>query len=105
MSELTGMKAISETKEVLGLVDRLRNLLCGQGESREEDLVGLERKPRERASGLPGSHPVFREDILLTARRDLLSIRQAVLARASRTRLLREIDYTIDQLDNVLAEM
>lgn len=105
MSETIGMKAISETREVLGLVDRLRSLLCGQGERREEDLVGLERKPRERASVLPGSHPVFREDILLTARRDLLSIRQAVLRGASRTNLLREIDYTIDQLDNVLAEM
>lgn len=105
MSETIGMRAISETKEVLGLVDRLRDLLCGQGGLREEDLVGLERKPRERAPGIPGSHPVFREDVLLTARRDLLSIRQAILAGASRTRLLREIDYTIDRLDNVLAEM
>ena len=105
MSETIGMKAIRETKEVLGLVDRLRGLLCGKGEDRGEDLAGLERKPSELASGLPDSHPVFREDILLTARRDLLSIRQAILRGASRTNLLREIDYTIDQLDNVLAEM
>jgi len=91
------------------LGDVLANLakaLEGPGDS---DLLGLDRRPREKPAGRPAT-PKNRswaenpENVLLTVRRDLLSQRERILAGTPRRELLREIDYTIDQLDNVLAE-
>lgn len=82
----------------------------------DEDLFGLDRKPddkiaRSKPSGkyrwepsTPGGKPAD-EATLLTLRRDLTSLREKVLKGAGRRATLLELDYTIDQLDNVLAEM
>lgn len=64
----------------------------------DAQTIGLERKPRERRRGRSD------EAVLLTIRRDLLAMRERALRGAGRRTLLRDIDYTIDQLDNVLAE-
>lgn len=82
----------------------------------DEDLFGLDRKPddkiaRSKPSGkykwepsTLGGKPAD-EATLLTLRRDLTSLREKVLKGAGRRAMLLELDYTIDQLDNVLAEM
>jgi hypothetical protein len=79
-------------------------------------MLGLDRRPddkiaRNRAPGrykwepsTPGGKPAD-EATLLTLRRDLTSLREKVLKGVGRRAALRELDYTIDQLDNVLGEM
>lgn len=81
-----------------------------------EEMLGLDRRSddkiaRNKAPGkykwepnTPGGKPVD-EATLLTLRRDLTSLREKVLKGAGRRATLRELDYTIDQLDNVLGEM
>lgn len=66
----------------------------------DAQMIGLERKLRERRRRRRRSD----EAVLLTIRRDLLAMRERALHGAGRRTLLRDIDYTIDQLDNVLAE-
>ena len=78
------------------LVNKLRRAF-GADEAAAQ-LIGLERKPRERRRRRSD------EAVLLTIRRDLLAMRERALRGAGRRTLLRDIDYTIDQLDNVLAE-
>jgi len=82
----------------------------------EEEMLGLDRRSddriaRNKAPGkykwepsTPGGKPAD-EATLLTLRRDLTSLREKVLKGAGRRAALRELDYTIDQLDNVLGEM
>ena len=84
----------------------LAKALKGPGDS---GLLGLDRQPREIPAGRPAmpknrSWAKNPENVLLTVRRDLMSQRERILAGAPRRELLREIDYTIDQLDNALAE-
>ena len=80
------------------LVNKLR---CAFGaDEAAAQLIGLERKLRERRRRRRRSD----EAVLLTIRRDLLAMRERALHGAGRRTLLRDIDYTIDQLDNVLAE-
>jgi hypothetical protein len=78
----------------------------------DEELLGLERKPHERvrtidpkaaANGKPVARKV--ENILLTIRDDLLEARKHLLHGATRRDTLRDLDYTVDQIDNLLAEM
>ena len=78
----------------------------------DEELLGLERKPHERvrtidpkaaANGKPVARKV--ENILLTIREDLLEARKHLLHGATRRDTLRDLDYTVDQIDNLLAEM
>lgn len=66
-------------------------------------LLGLLRKPAEAGAGR--KKPTSREDLLLTVRRDLLRLRLLVLKGARHDELLSEVDYTVDMLDNALAEM
>ena len=66
-------------------------------------LLGLLRKPAEL--GAWRRKPAGREDLLLTVRRDLLRLRLMVLRGESHDKLLSEVDYTVDMLDNALAEM
>lgn len=78
----------------------------------DEELLGLERKPHERvrttgpkaaANGKPAARKA--ENILLTIREDLLEARKHLLHGATRRDTLRDLDYTVDQIDNLLAEM
>ena len=78
--------------------EMLRHLL-GPAGRKDEGLLGLELKPHERKG------KATREATLLTLREDLASIWKKLLDGAGRTALLRDLDYTIDQLDNVLGEM
>ena len=78
--------------------DTLDQLLSSVGHG-DEGLLGLERKPRERKG------KATREATLLTLRSDLASMRAKLIEGAGRKALLRDLDYTIDQLDNVLGEM
>lgn len=87
-----------------------------KGKPSDEGLLGLDRRPddriaRNKAPGkyrwepsAQGGKPAD-EATLLTLRRDLTSLREKVLKGAGRRAMLLELDYTIDQLDNVLAEM
>ena len=73
-----------------------------------EDLIGLERKPHERvaAAGRPPEKATrSQESALLTLRDDLLEMRMRLLKGASRRATLRDLDYTVDRIDNLLAEM
>lgn len=74
------------------------------GASGDEDLLGLDRRPGEGGPA-PEKPRARRSRILLTLRRDLVSMREKLLNGAGRKALLGELDYTIDQLDNMLAEM
>ena len=79
----------------------------------DEELLGLERKPHERVrtidpkkvveNGKPAARKA--ENILLTIREDLLEARKHLLHGATRRDTLRDLDYTVDQIDNLLAEM
>lgn len=81
-----------------------------------EEMLGLDRRPDDRIArnevpgkykrepNTPGGKPAD-EATLLTLRRDLTSLREKVLKGVGRRATLRELDYTIDQLDNVLGEM
>ena len=83
----------------------------------DDSLLGLDLKQREIARGCPeierNAKPGTRyrwtsqadENALRTVRRDLMAFREKLLAGAGRRALLREVDYTLDQLENVLAEM
>lgn len=78
----------------------------------DEELLGLERKPHERVRTIDpkaaaNGKPVARkaENILLTIREDLLEARKHLLHGATRRDTLRDLDYTVDQIDNLLAEM
>ena len=83
----------------------------------DDSLLGLSLKQREIAGGYPeierNARPGTRyrwtnstdENALRTVRRDLTALREKLLAGAGRRALLREVDYTLDQLENVLAEM
>ena len=77
----------------------------------EEEMLGLDIRPNKTPGGkykwepsTLGGRPAD-EATLLTLRRDLTSLREKVLKGAGRRATLRELDYTIDQLDNVLGEM
>lgn len=97
-------------------VEKLKELATGS------DLLGLDRKPgegevavgvRTRTNGgkyrwepsTLGGKPPADEATLLTVRRDLTALRERLLKGASRRAALRDVDYTIDQIDNVLGEM
>lgn len=98
------------------LIEELKKTLNGKGADKPrpdtDNLIGLERKPRERvrtidpkaaANGKPVARKV--ENILLTIREDLLEARKHLLHGATRRDTLRDLDYTVDQIDNLLAEM
>ena len=91
------------------LEEAMANLAKALGGPGDSGLLGLDRTPREIPAGRPAA-PKNRswaknpENVLLTVRRDLMSQRERILAGTPRRELLREIDYTIDQLDNALAE-
>lgn len=98
------------------LLKELEKAISGKGDdclrSGKDDLLGLERKPHERvrtidpkagASGKPAARKA--ENILLTIREDLLEARKHLLHGATRRDTLRDLDYTVDQIDNLLAEM
>lgn len=100
------------------LLDRFMSALAADDKPADrEDLVGLERKPREMRGGRRCScgcghrreanreRTRADEAVLLTVRRDLMEMRDKALRGADANTLLGEIDYTIDQLDNALAEM
>lgn len=95
-------------------VEKLRELAAGS------DLLGLDRKPgegeattvvRTRTNGgeyrwepsTVGGKSAD-EATLLTIRRDLTALRERLLKGASRRAALRDVDYTIDQIDNILGE-
>lgn len=63
-----------------------------------EEFLGLERKPTDSCA--PAT-----EDVLLTLRRDLLAIREGILNGEPSDKTLEDVNYTLDHLDNVLAEM
>lgn len=84
-----------------------------------EELLGLDRHKstgeiaRDKGSTTPyrwepstlaAKRPAD-EATLLTLRRDLVSLREKMLKGVGRRVALLELDYTIDQLDNTLAEM
>lgn len=83
-----------------------------KAEPLDKELLGLERKPHERVRTIDpkaaaNGKPVARkaENILLTIREDLLEARRHLLHGATRRDTLRDLDYTVDQIDNLLAEM
>ena len=74
-------------------------LLGGAAVQDDSGLLGLERKPCERKA------KPMQESVLLTLREDLTGLRERMLKGVGRRAALRELDYTIDQLDNALGEM
>ena len=94
------------------LIEELEKAINGKGAGKPrpdmEDLIGLERKPRERvatADRPPEKATRSQENALLTLREDLLEVRKHLLHGATRRDTLRDLDYTVDQIDNLLAEM
>lgn len=98
------------------LFEELNKAISGKEDNRlhpkKEELLGLERKPHERIRTIDpeaaaNGKPVVRrvENILLTIRDDLLEARKHLLHGATRRDTLRDLDYTVDQIDNLLAEM
>ena len=99
------------------LFEELNKAISGKEDNRlhpkKEELLGLERKPHERVrtidpkkvveNGKPAARKA--ENILLTIREDLLEARKHLLHGATRRDTLRDLDYTVDQIDNLLAEM
>lgn len=81
-------------KELFGDVGQVKS------DPKEDDLLGLERKSWERKE-----RKYVPEATLLTLREDLMSMRERLLKGAGRKATLRDLDYTIDQLDNALGEM
>ena len=83
----------------------------------QDDLLGFDLKPNELNRKRPDVERNKRpsapcrwtrsadENALRTVRRDLMALREKLLAGAGRRALLREVDYTLDRLENVLAEM
>ena len=80
-------------EELFGGAGRVKN------NPKEDDLLGLERKPCER------KRKPTREEWMLTLREDLATMREWLLKGAGRRAMLADLDYTIDQLDNALGEM
>lgn len=78
------------------VADQLFAAMAGK---KDGGLLGLERKPSERKG------KTTPEAALLTVRSDLVSMRERLLKGAGRRATLRDLDYTIDQLDNALGEM
>jgi len=94
------MTLSKETAKAAGrLLGEVIGDLIGGTASQDRELLGLERKPSER-KGKPTC-----EVALLTLRSDLVSMRERLLKGAGRKSTLADLDYTIDQLDNVLGEM
>lgn len=94
------------------LFEELNKAVSGKEDNRlhpkKEELLGLERKPHERAATAdrpPEKAARSQENALLTLRDDLLETRKRLLKGASRRATLRDLDYTVDQIDNLLAEM
>ena len=95
------------------LLEKLEKIVARDG------LLGLERKPGEDGETTPnrGRAAPYKwepntlcakahdESTILTIRRDLVSLREKVLHGVRRVAVLRELDSTLDQLDNALAEM
>lgn len=89
----TGRPFNELVKELFGDVGQVKS------NPKEDDLLGLERKPSERKG------KTTPEAVLLTVRSDLVSVRERLLKGVGRKATLRDLDYTIDQLDNALGEM
>lgn len=91
------------------LEEAMANLANAIKGPKDSGLLGLGRKPQEIPAGRPAKpdrmNPRTREAILLTVRRDLTTIREKLLKGSSRKVVLGELDYTIDALDNALAEL
>ena len=104
---------IAAASPVAKLLEELFGLERKPGEGGgKEELLGLERKPREggrrwdRRDRCNKARRVRMDGSLAcTVRRDLVAMRKKLLDGASRRDLLADVDYTIDQLDNLLAEM
>lgn len=74
----------------------------------ELKVLGRRRRRYDKAKDVLGSGPVkpaedIKPDAVLTLRRDLLGIRGALIADDSND-ALRRVDYTLDMIDNYLAE-
>ena len=94
------------------LFEELNKAISGKEDNRlhpkKEELLGLERKPHERTAAAdrpPEKATRSQENALLTLRDDLLETRKHLLHGATRRDTLRDLDYTVDQIDNLLAEM
>ena len=70
------------------------------------DLLSLDSRPRRRhhCSCPREKRRPSTESLLLTTRRDLLQARKALLDGHVRL-ALHDVDYLIDQIDNILGEM
>ena len=82
------------------LFEELNKAISGKEDNRlhpkKEELLGLERKPHERVRTIDPKKVV--ENGKPAARKHLLH-------GATRRDTLRDLDYTVDQIDNLLAEM
>lgn len=69
-------------------------------------LLGEEPTGEEAATAkVPGLPPKADESLLLTVRRDLMEIRESILKGVEPGRLLLQVDYVLDMLENALAEL
>ncbi len=74
----------------------LLNMLLGEEPTGEEVTAKAPETDRP---------PKADESLLLTVRRDLMEIRESILKGTKPRRLLSQVDYVLDMLENALGEM
>ena len=96
---------VSSAEEIDDVLSFVRSLIGGDCEKETADLLSNEvkRDTRSNVRKFRKDAKPNRTDALLTVRRDLLSVREALLAGDDKD-ALRRVSYTLDMLENYISE-
>lgn len=97
--------SMNSAEDLDGVLSLVKSLIGGDCEKENADLLSNEVKRDTRPSvrKLRKDAKPTKTDVLLTVRRDLLSVREALLAGDDKD-ALRRVSFTLDMLENYISE-
>lgn len=96
---------VNSTEEIDDVLSFIKSLIGGDCGKENADLLSNEVKREARPSvrKFRKDAKPTKTDVLLTIRRDLLSVREALLAGDDKD-ALRRVSFTLDMLENYISE-
>ena len=97
--------SMNSAEDLDGVLSLVKSLIGGDCGKENADLLSNEvkRDPRPSVRKFRKDAKPTKTDVLLTLRRDLLSVREALLAGDDKD-ALRRVSFTLDMLENYISE-
>jgi hypothetical protein len=97
--------SMNSAEDLDGVLSFIKSLIGGDCGEENADLLSNEvkKEPRSNVRKFRKDAKPSKTDVLLTLRRDLLSVREALLAGDDKD-ALRRVSFTLDMLENYISE-